>query len=94
MAMSDLNSALNPEDPTTTSYDADQLAEEIETGEEVAPKVDADADYERSKQFDVADIDRPGNQASASTTSATSGETGNPENFLDMAKQVKPDSEA
>ncbi len=80
-----LNSnADSPLDPTTANYDAQQLAAEIQAGEEKAPKVDAEADYERSKQFDVAEIDRA--TASADSTE----EAGNPESYLDMAKQVTP----
>lgn len=86
-----LNSnADSPLDPTTANYDAQQLAAEIQAGEEKAPKVDAEADYERSKQFDVAEIDRA--TASADSTGSTE-QAGNPESYLDMAKQVTPKSD-
>jgi hypothetical protein len=83
-------------DDQTTTYDSQQLAEEIAQGEEQAPQVNVEADYERSKQFDVADIDRTGKGAEAAsktTSSASSPATGNPDEFLDMAKQVQPDSD-
>jgi len=95
MAMSDLDAT----DPTTTNYDAQQLVEEIAAGEEKAPNVDADADYERSKQFDVAEIDRKGQtntgapQSTVSSTDASTIATGNPADFLEMAKQVTPTSD-
>jgi FtsZ-interacting cell division protein YlmF len=97
MAMSDLDAT----DPTTANYDAQQLVEEIAAGEEKAPNVDADADYERSKQFDVAEIDRKGQtskgqtnsgvpKSTVSSTDASTVATGDPDNFLEMAKQVTP----
>jgi len=92
MAMSDLDAT----DPTTANYDAQQLVEEIAAGEEKAPNVDADADYERSKQFDVAEIDRKGQtnsgvpKSTVSSTDANTVATGDPDHFLEMAKQVTP----
>ncbi len=93
---------LNAADPAKTNYDAEQLAEEIETGEAAAPQVNADADYERSKQFAVADVDRDtkadSSAASGSGNSGSgkscSGESGDPASFLKMAEQVTPDSES
>lgn len=52
-------------DVTTESYDAEQLKEDISAGEEKAPQVDVESDYERSKEFDVAEIDRTGEGAKA-----------------------------
>lgn len=91
---------------TNTTYDAQQLVEEIASGEEKAPKVNADADYERSKQFDVAEIDRTGAKPAAKATAPQSGgastaapsgtesATGNPADFIEMAKEVTPDLES
>ncbi len=52
-------------DVTTENYDAEQMKEDISAGEEKAPKVNVEADYERSKQFDVAEIDRSAEGARA-----------------------------
>jgi hypothetical protein len=82
-------------DPTTASFDAQQMVEDIKAGEEKAPTVDVDADYELSKQFDVAEIDRTGQGAAAAESlSGQAPASGDPSAFLDMAKQVTPDSEA
>ncbi|MFM7424068.1 MAG: hypothetical protein ACKO7W_03565 [Elainella sp.] len=83
-------------DPTTASFDAQQMVEDIKAGEQKAPSVDVDADYERSKQFDVAEIDRTGEGAIAaeSLVSGQAPASGDPAAFMDMAKQVTPDSES
>lgn len=83
-------------DVTTASYDAEQLVEEIAAGEEKAPQVNVEADYERSKQFDVAEIDRSeeGSQAAAEVSSESGATTGDPNAFRNMAKEVnKPTDE-
>lgn len=85
--MADLNNTEN------TTYDSEQLREGIAEGEEKSPKVNVEADYERSKQFDVADIDRTeaGAKAAANSPSSTSGaETGNPAEYRQMAREVTP----
>jgi hypothetical protein len=85
--MSDLNAE-------NTTYDSEQLKEEIAQGEEKAPQVNVEADYERSKQFDVAEIDRTEAGAKAAAESQTStgkkSETGDPADYLQMAKEVTP----
>ncbi|QYO64154.1 hypothetical protein [Leptolyngbya sp. 7M] len=91
--MSDVNTT---GDVTTANYDAQQLVEEIKEGEEQAPNVDVSADYERSKQFDVAEVDRTeaGSQAAAEVSSESSTSAGDPNAFREMAKEVnKPDEE-
>lgn len=78
------------------TYDAEQLAEEIAKGEEETPKVNVEADYERSKQFDVADIDRtPEGSKAANDAASLTGNTptgqagsGDPKEFRKMAKEV------
>jgi hypothetical protein len=87
-----------------TPYDAEQLVEEIAKGEEKAPQVNVEADYELSKQFDVAEIDRTEAGAEATATvhsfqstdsSADAAPTsGKPEDYLEMAREVTPDLEA
>lgn len=95
----------NASDITTENYDAQQLTEEIKKDKDKAPQVNADADYERSKQFDVADIDRTaaGSKAAAAATDSKAtrsnspseaGEpTGDPDAFRKMAKEVNPPAE-
>lgn len=57
-------------DITTQNFDAELLKDEIASGQGKANKVDVDADYERSKEFDVAEIDRTeaGAKAAAEAT--------------------------
>lgn len=45
-------------DNVNTSFEAEQVQEAIEAGDLKAPKVDVEADYELSKQYEVAQIDR------------------------------------
>lgn len=82
-------------DDKTTTYDAKQLANEIAKGEDKAPKVNVEADYERSKEFDVAEIDQTeaGAKAaeSAGNLSSNKASTGDPNAFRKMAKEVTPD---
>jgi hypothetical protein len=47
------------------NFDAEQMKEDIAQGEQKAPQVNVDADYELSKEFAVADIDRTGAGAEA-----------------------------
>jgi hypothetical protein len=58
------------------SFDAKVLSEEIQEGGQDAAKVNLDDDYAASKQFSEAQ----GNESKAS---------GSPDQFRDMAKQVK-----
>lgn len=55
------------------NFDAQRMVEEIKAGEEKMPQVDVASDYELSKQFDVAAIDRTGEGAKAAEA-ATSPE--------------------
>ena len=88
-----------------TSFDAEQLKEDISAGETKKPKVDLDADYELSKEFAVAEIDKTGAGAEAAAAATESKfelaepqpvktqsaePTGNPEDFLEMAKEINP----
>lgn len=88
----------------TANYDAQQLAEEIATGEEKAPKVNVEDDYERSKEFDVADIDRTAEGAKAAdkatSLQSSSGSTpsegkapGDPNAYREMAQDVTKPSD-
>ena len=98
--MSDLTNNLTESRP----YDAQQIAEEIEAGEVKKPKVDVAADYEASKEFSVSEIDRTseGEKAAEAATApkfqlnqpeetrTQAQPTGNPADYIDMAKEVNP----
>ncbi|MBW4661046.1 MAG: hypothetical protein KME15_20405 [Drouetiella hepatica Uher 2000/2452] len=90
---------------TSTNFDAEQLKEDISKGETKKLKVDLDADYELSKEFSVAEVDKTdaGAEAAAVATEnkfeltesqpvqpQSAEPTGNPEDFLKMAKEINP----
>ena len=52
------------------NFDAQQMKEEIAKGEEKAPQVNVDADYELSKEYSVSDVDRT-NAGAEAAKSAT-----------------------
>lgn len=85
-----------------STQDAQLAAESIASGEEKAPTVDFDNDYATAQQFSVSDVDRTG-QGAAAAQAATAPEyqtskpqetttqaqsTGNPDDFLELAKEV------
>ncbi|MHC5724592.1 MAG: hypothetical protein ACYTXY_10675 [Nostoc sp.] len=85
-----------------TTHEAQLAAENIASGEEKAPKVDFDADYATAQQFSVSEVDRTGKGAAAAEaatapeyktskpeeTKTQSQSTGNPDDFLESAKEV------
>jgi hypothetical protein len=92
----------------TTSFDAEQLSEDIAKGEQKQPKVNVDADYKRSKEFAIAEVDKTpeGAKAAKAATqpklessnaqgvgSKSSQSNSNPEAYLEMAKEVNPNLE-
>ena len=93
---------LNPNPTEATTHEAQLAAENMVEGVEEAPKVDVAADYEASKEFSVSEIDRTseGAQAAAAATAPKfevtkpketefkAEPTGNPSDYLDMAKEV------
>lgn len=94
-----------PETDATANFDAERMTEEIAAGEQKKPKVDVDADYELSKEFAVADIDKTDAGAAAAEAATESKfelsqpqeikthsteSGGDPDAFLDMAKDVNP----
>jgi hypothetical protein len=99
--MSDLNNLSQP-------YDAQQSAEEIAEGDRPAPQVDVSSDYEASKEYSVSEIDRTGEgqeAAEAATapqfevsqpkeTKSVAEPTGDPSDYLDMAKDISGTSES
>ncbi|MBD2435289.1 hypothetical protein [Nostoc sp. FACHB-110] len=90
----------NPNEATT--HDAQLAAENMASGEEKLQKVDFDADYAAAQQFSVSDVDRtPEGAAAAQAATAPRFEvpeaeertteaqaTGNPDDYLDLAKEV------
>lgn len=95
--MSDINSE-------SQTYDAQQLQEEIASGDRVAPKVDVSADYEAAQEFSTSSIDdtEEGRKAAEAATAPQfevpepeevelkAEPTGDPNEFLDMAAEVSP----
>ncbi|WP_375504414.1 hypothetical protein [uncultured Nostoc sp.] len=85
-----------------STQDAQLAAESIASGEERAPTVDFDADYAAAQQFSVSEVDRTGEGAAAAEaatapqyqtskpqeTRTQSQSTGNPDDFLELAKEV------
>jgi hypothetical protein len=85
------------------SYGAQELVEEIKSGEEQMPQVDVAADYERSKEFAVSESDRTDTDSKATDEAIAAqvepsrfeeiqpeSETSDPESFRSMAKEVNP----
>ncbi|MEG4392965.1 hypothetical protein [Microcoleus sp. BROC3] len=97
-------SEINTESNNTESFDAQQINENVEAGEQKLPTVDVSADYEASKEFSVSEIDRTGAgaQAAAAATApkfaipspkeiAKPGDSsGNPTDFRSIAEEIKP----
>ena len=93
---------IKPNAKGASTQDAQLAADSIAKGEEKAPTVDMDADYENAKKLSVSDVDRTGAGAKAAeAATATKQEvseqketvtqaqpTGNPNDYLDMAKDV------
>lgn len=85
-----------------SNFDAERLSQEAAKGEKEIPKVNVEADYARSKEFDVAEIDQTGagseaaqkataskqDQSSSEGTQSDSQTTGDPDAFRSMAKEV------
>lgn len=96
---------IKPNVDQAPTQDAQLAAERIAAGEEKAPTVDIEGDYEAAQQYSVSDIDRTGEgqkAAEAATapdykisepqeTKTESKATGNPSDYMDMAKDVTPD---
>lgn len=103
-----MSEKVTPQPNQAPTHDAQLAAENMASGEEQAPAVDTEADYEASKAFSTSKIDRTGEgaQAAAKATapnlevpkpqeSAPKAEaTDNPDDYLDMAKDVNPAAES
>ncbi len=94
---------VKPNAAEAPTQDAQLAAESIASGEEKAPAVDMEADYKAAQELSVSDVDRTGEgkaEAEAATapkyeipekeeTKTTKAEsTGNPDDYLAMAKDV------
>ncbi|GAC1477313.1 MAG: hypothetical protein NVS2B14_18970 [Chamaesiphon sp.] len=51
---------IKPDPQQATTQDAKLAAEQMSAGEEKAPTVDIEGDYEASKQYSVSDVDKKG----------------------------------
>ena len=99
---------IHPNPKQASTHDAQLTAENMVVGTERLPEIDVNADYEASKAFSVSEIDRSGAGAQAaaeatapqfevsqpqeSTFKAKS--TGNPDDFLDMARDINQTAES
>lgn len=89
-------------DQLNQPYDAQQLVEEIAEGEQKAPKTNLDADYEAAKAYSTGEVNQSEADVQAEATAVssqfskpeeTSSEaqfTGNPEDYLQMARETNP----
>lgn len=98
---------VNPDPKQATTQEAELAAENMASGVEEKPEVDFDADYDAAQQFSVSDVDRSGGGAAAAEavtapdfqvskpqeTKTAAQETGNPSDYLDMAKEVAEDDD-
>lgn len=99
---------IKPDATQATTQDAQLTAESMTAGKEKMPSVDIDADYAAAQQFSVSDIDRTPEGAEAAdiatahqfatpTPSETKSETqstGDPSDYMAMAKDVGAPNEA
>lgn len=95
-------SEVSTESNNAQTFDAQQIAENVEAGEQKLPQVDVSADYEASKEFSVSEIDRTGAGAEAAAAATApkfaipapqeikppAESTGNPSDFMAMAKEI------
>lgn len=73
---------------TNTTYDAEQVKEAIATGDQKAPSVDVEADYELSKEFDTASVDHTPEGARLAEA-ATSSQVQDTSEFAEVAAQFE-----
>ncbi|MBW4550486.1 MAG: hypothetical protein KME35_05175 [Aphanocapsa sp. GSE-SYN-MK-11-07L] len=79
----------------SSSFEAEQIVEDIAAGEQEAPKVNVAQDYEASKDFSDADPTSNGAEAAFESKLDDSPDAiGNPKDFLEMAREVSPELEA
>jgi hypothetical protein len=84
---------------SSDSFDAHQVAEAVEEGEQELPSVDVASDYEASKQFNIGENSNLEGEkaievaASRPLPDEATESAGDPEKFRKMAEQVQPKSE-
>jgi hypothetical protein len=95
---------VKPDPKQAVTQEAQLAAERIASGEEKAPAVDAEGDYEASKQYSVSDVDKTGaGEAAAAAATAphfkvsepqetptVSGSDANPDDYREMAHDLNP----
>lgn len=98
---------IKPNVQQAPTQDAQLAAENIASGEEKAPTVDMEADYQAAQQLSTSSIDRTPEGAKAASvatapkfelsqpeqTTTTAQPTGNPDDYLEMAKDVNADAQ-
>lgn len=98
---------VKPDPKQAPTQDAQLAAENMLSGAESMQAVDFDADYEAAQQFSVSEIDRTGEGAAAAEaatapqfevskpeeTKLEAQPTGNPNDYLEMAKDVNTTTE-
>ncbi len=98
---------VKPDPNQAQNQDAELVAQSIAAGEEQAPVIDVEADYEAAQQFSVSEVDRTGAGAEAAEaatapqfevsepeeTRTEAQPTGNPDDFLAMASDAASTTE-
>lgn len=99
-----MSEKVQPDPIEVQTHDAQLIAENIVAGEEKAPEVDFDADYDAAKAFSVGQLSRVDEEAAASDKglnpqfqgfessepAPTLEQTSDPDGFRSMAKEVNP----
>ncbi len=99
---------VKPDIQQASTQEAQLAGESITSGQEKAATVDFDADYAAAQQFSVSDVDRTDEGAQAAEavtkpqfevteqeeTKPAANSTGNPADYLEMAKDVDSGTEA
>ncbi|MBE9163639.1 MULTISPECIES: hypothetical protein [Microcoleaceae] len=97
-------SEVSKEANNSQTFDAQQITENVEAGEQKLQNVDVSADYEASKEFSVSEVDRTsaGAKAAAAATKpkfdvpapkdipTSANSSSKPDDFRAMAKEIKP----
>lgn len=98
---------VKPDAKQAPTQDAQLAAESMASGEEKTPEVDSNADYEAAQKYSVSEVDRSGAGAEAAEaatesdfkvpereeTKVAAQSTGNPDDYLAMAKDASSTTE-
>lgn len=104
--MSGTKSDFSNMDDDSHAQEADLAAEAIASGQEKVKDIDVSSDYENAKEYSVSSIDKTGEGATAAesatapnfqmhqpeTAEVEAKPTGNPDDYLAMAREVQPQS--